>query len=157
MKQTVEEAAYDYATNKTKFRKDVLKEVDADTYVSRHADSMDDFQCGAEWQSKQSPWISVNERLPEKTKYDWVLVIIRDKRDGFIGLPQIGELRSDGFWHTRESDDFNTEQFRREYGTTDALGVFLHQEVLAWLPIPSFDDILEANKDVLERIKEKGD
>lgn len=47
MKQTVEEAAYDYATNKTKFRKDVLKEVDADTYVSRHADSMDDFQCGA--------------------------------------------------------------------------------------------------------------
>lgn len=84
---------------------------------------------------------SVKERLPEKTKYDWVLVIIRDKRDGFIGLPQIGELRSDGFWHTRESDDFNTEQFRREYGTTDALGVFLHQEVLAWLPIPSFDDI----------------
>jgi hypothetical protein len=141
MKQTVEEAAYDYATNKTKFRKDVLKEVDADTYVSRHADSMEDFQCGAEWQSKQSPWISVKERLPEKTKYDWVLVIIRDKRDGFIGLPQIGELRSDGFWHTRESDDFNTEQFRREYGTTDALGVFLHQEVLAWLPIPSFDDI----------------
>lgn len=157
MKQTVEEAAYDYATNKTKFRKDVLKEVDADTYVSRHADSMEDFQCGAEWQSKQSPWISVKERLPEKTKYDWVLVIIRDKRDGFIGLPQIGELRSDGFWHTRESDDFNTEQFRREYGTTDALGVFLHQEVLAWLPIPSFDDILEENRDVLERIKQKGD
>lgn len=157
MKQTVEEAAYDYATNKTKFRKDVMKEVDADTYVSRHADSMDDFQCGAEWQSKQSPWISVKERLPEKPKYDWVLVTIRDKRDGFIGLPQIGELRSDGFWHTRESDDFNTEQFRREYGTTDALGIFLHQEVLAWMPIPSFDDILESNRDVLERIKQKGD
>lgn len=62
MKQTVEEAAYDYATNKTKFRKDVMKEVDADTYVSRHADSMDDFQCGAEWQSKQSPWISVKDK-----------------------------------------------------------------------------------------------
>jgi hypothetical protein len=26
-----------------------------------------------------------------------------------------------------------------------------------WMPIPSFDEILEANKDVLERIKEKGD
>lgn len=116
-----------------------------------------DFISGAEWQSKQSPWISVKERLPEKPKYDWVLVTIRDKRDGFIGLPQIGELRSDGFWHTRESDDFNTEQFRREYGTTDALGIFLHQEVLAWMPIPSFDDILEENRDVLERIKEKGD
>ena len=25
-----------------------------------------------------------------------------------------------------------------------------------WMYIPSFDDILEANRDVLERIKEKG-
>ena len=151
MKQTVKEAAkenilFNHRTvDRTLFGKDLAKFGEIN------------FVQGAEWQSKQSPWISVKERLPEKTKYDWVLVIIRDKRDGFIGLPQIGELRSDGFWHTRESDDFNTEQFRREYGTTDALGVFLHQEVLAWLPIPSFDDILEANRDVLERIKEKGD
>lgn len=27
---------------------------------------MEDFQCGAEWQSKQSPWINVKERLPEE-------------------------------------------------------------------------------------------
>lgn len=26
-----------------------------------------------------------------------------------------------------------------------------------WMYIPSFDEILEANRDVLERIKEKGD
>lgn len=151
MKQTVKEAAkenilFNHRTvDRTLFGKDLAKFGEMN------------FVQGAEWQSRQSPWISVKERLPEKPKYDWVLVIIRDKRDGFIGLPQIGELRSDGFWHTRESDDFNTEQFRREYGTTDALGIFLHQEVLAWLPIPSFDDILEANRDVLERIKEKGD
>lgn len=55
MKQTVEEAAYDYAAQKTKFRKDVLKEVDADDYVSRHSDCMEDFQCGVQWQAKQSP------------------------------------------------------------------------------------------------------
>ena len=145
MKQTVEEAAKKYSNDCRN------RQLHCEPYC------IVDFISGAEWQSKQSPWISVKERLPEKTKYDWVLVIIRDKRDGFIGLPQIGELRSDGFWHTRESDDFNTEQFRREYGTTDALGIFLHQEVLAWMPIPSFDDILEANRDVLERIKEKGD
>ena len=30
-------------------------------------------------------------------------------------------------------------------------------DVVAWFPIPSFDEILEDNKDVLERIKEKGD
>ncbi len=32
-----------------------------------------------------------------------------------------------------------------------------HYTRVAWMPIPSFDEILEANKDVLERIKEKGD
>lgn len=29
--------------------------------------------------------------------------------------------------------------------------------IIAWMPIPSFDEILEANKDVLQRLKEKGD
>ena len=148
MKQTVEEAAREHQTH--------FEICDAEGTISgfingMHKQSYESFISGVEWQSKQSPWISVKERLPEKTKYDWVLVIIRDKRDGFIGLPQIGELRSDGFWHTRESDDFNTEQFRREYGTTDALGVFLHQEVLAWLPIPSFDDITRMYLNVLKK------
>lgn len=115
------------------------------------------FEAGAEWQSNQSSWISVEKRLPEKPEYDWVLVIVRDKRDGFIGIPQIGELRSDGFWHTVTSDSFNTPDFMRIYNTTDVLGELLKQEVVAWMPIPSFDEILEANKDVLKRIKEKGD
>lgn len=130
MKQTVEEAAYDYATNKTKFRKDVLKEVDADTYVSRHADSMEDFQCGAEWQSKQSPWISVKERLPENNT-----VVLTRGAYGFL----ICQLSTLGEWET--GANVNEER----------LGI------THWMPIPSFDDILEANRDVLERIKEKGD
>lgn len=29
--------------------------------------------------------------------------------------------------------------------------------VVAWMPKPTFDQILEANKDVLQRMKEKGD
>lgn len=115
------------------------------------------FEAGAEWQSNQSSWISVEKRLPEKPEYDWVLVIVRDKRDGFIGIPQIGELRSDGFWHTVTSDSFNTPDFMRIYNTTDVLGELLKQEVVAWMPIPSFDEILEANKDALKQIKEKGD
>ena len=122
MKQTVEEAAYDYATNKTKFRKDVLKEVDADTYVSRHADSMEDFQCGAEWQSKQSPWISVKERLPEEEQKIFVLTM------GY-GVPYIQK-----------------EKFRRS-SNLDTKERWIHGNsiVLAWLPIPSFDEILKNN------------
>ncbi|CAK7073416.1 MAG: hypothetical protein BACD_03486 [Bacteroides rodentium] len=65
MKQSIEEVAYDYATQKTKFRKEVLKEVDADNYVSRHSDCMEDFQCGYNCRKEESPWISVNEQLPE--------------------------------------------------------------------------------------------
>ena len=64
MKQSIEEAAHDYATEKTKFRKDVLKEVDADNYVSRHADCMEDFQCGYNYK-EQSMWISIDEQFPE--------------------------------------------------------------------------------------------
>jgi hypothetical protein len=126
MKQTVEEAAYDYATNKTSFRKDVLKEVDTDTYVSRHADSMEDFQCGAEWQSKQSPWISVKERLPENNT-----VVLTRGAYGFL----ICQLSSLGEWET--GANVNKER----------LGI------THWIPIPSFDDILESNRDVLERIE----
>lgn len=38
------------------------------------------FIAGAEWQSKQSPWISVNERLPEPNK----LVLCRMVSNGAI-------------------------------------------------------------------------
>lgn len=160
MKQTVEEAARTHWSEST-YNKDAELAYDERDSIAikalAKAIALRAFKKGADWQSRQSPWISVEERLLEKPKYDWVLVIIRDKRDGFIGIPQIGELRSDGFWHTETSDTFNTPNFRRIYNTTDVLGEFLKQEVVAWCPIPSFDDILEANKDVLERIKEKGD
>lgn len=130
MKQTLEEAAYDYATNKTKFRKEVLKEVDPDNYVSRKSDCMEDFQCGAEWHSNQSPWISVEERLPENNT-----VVLTRGAYGFL----ICQLSSLGEWET--GANVNKER----------LGI------THWMPIPSFDEILEANRDVLERIKEKGD
>lgn len=129
MKQTVEETAYDYATNKTKFRKEVLKEVDPDNYISRKSDCMEDFQCGAEWHAKQSPWISVEERLPETNEgqslYE-VIVVTSDRRFLVVINTEVEHL-------------------------VGLLGV------THWMPIPSFDEILEANRDVLERIKEKGD
>ena len=65
MRQTVEEAAKDYAIRKTSFRKNVLKEVDADDYVLRKDNCREDFQAGAEWQAKQCPWISTKDKLPD--------------------------------------------------------------------------------------------
>ncbi|WP_342979357.1 DUF551 domain-containing protein [Bacteroides stercoris] len=88
------------------------------------------FKKGAAWQARQSPWISVEERLPEKNT-----VVLTRGAYGFL----ICQLSSLGEWET--GANVNKER----------LGI------THWMPIPSFDEILEANKDVLERIKEKGD
>jgi hypothetical protein len=130
MKQTVEDAA---------------KEAAEDCYECQYDNSLEmrlvkeAFRQGAEWQSKQSPWISVNERLPEPNK----LVLCRMVSNGAIVSGYI--VVSTG---------------RSPYVATD--GGFEFEdwngyECDMWMYIPSFDDILEANRDVLERIKEKGD
>lgn len=97
------------------------------------------FKKGADWQSKQSPWISVNERLPEPNK----LVLCRMVSNGAIvsGYIVVSPGRSpyvatDGGFEFEDWNDYECDM---------------------WMPIPSFDDILEANRDVLKRIKEKGD
>ena len=133
MKHTVEEAA----------RKNILfnhRTVDR-TLIGKDLAKFGEmnFVQGAEWQSKQSPWISVNERLPEPNK----LVLCRMVSNGAIVSGYI--VVSSG---------------RSPYVATD--GGFEFEdwngyECDMWMYIPSFDDILEANRDVLERIKEKGD
>lgn len=131
MKQTVEEAArenilFNHRTvDRTLFGKDLAKFGEIN------------FVQGAEWQSKQSPWISVKERLPEPNK----LVLCRMVSNGAIVSGYI--VVSSG---------------RSPYVATD--GGFEFEdwngyECDMWMYIPSFDDILEANRDVLERIKGK--
>ena len=87
---------------------------------------------------KQSPWISVKDRLPEEGNP----VLIRLK-DGVVRLASY-DIDEDSdttyFWN----DNYAYETFRP-------------WDVTHWRKIPSFDEILEANRDVLERIKEKGD
>lgn len=133
MKQTVEEAAsenilFNHRTvDRTLSGKDLAKFGEIN------------FVQGAEWQSKQSPWISVKERLPEPNK----LVLCRMVSNGAIVSGYI--VVSSG---------------KSPYVATD--GGFEFEdwngyECDMWMPIPSFDEILEANRDVLERIKEKGD
>lgn len=90
------------------------------------------FIAGANWQAQQSPWISVKERLPE-TK-DEVLVLNRMKRGDNYFVSE--NSYANGNWAAKSA---------------------MYYEEIAWMPIPSFDEILEANRDVLERIKEQGD
>lgn len=132
MRQTVEEAAKDYAIRKTSFRKNVLKEVDADDYVLRKDNCREDFKAGAEWQAKQSPWININDRLPENK--DEVLVLNRMNISGKYFV---------------SSDSYDGKEW--------AVNLAMHYTRVAWIPIPSFDEILEASKDVLQRMKENGD
>jgi hypothetical protein len=94
---------------------------------------------GYEAGTKQSPWISVKERLPEPNK----LVLCRMVSNGAIvsGYIVVSSGRSpyvatDGGFEFEDWNDYECDM---------------------WMPIPSFDEILEANRDVLERIKEKGD
>lgn len=124
MKQTVEEAArenilFNHRTvDRTLFGKDLAKFGEMN------------FVQGAEWQSKQSPWISVKERLPEVGEH-----VLTKGAYGFL----ICYFSSLGEWET------GANVYKERLGITH------------WMLIPSFDEILEANRDVLERIKEKGD
>ena len=98
------------------------------------------FRKGAEWHARQPLWISVEERLPE----DFQKVLILRT---YIGAKS-RERRYEVF----------TQTFFKEYGFKICeTRKNLKEKVLAWMPIPSFDEILEANRDVLERIKKKGD
>lgn len=142
-REDIEKAAKDYSIGKTYFRRNVLKEVDADNYVLRKGNCSEDFIAGAEWQAKQSPWISVKERLPpvdeEKISEQSEPVLV--KISGHCEPEILVYNKYYHVWDTSDGDDYSCNI------SDDDL----------WMPIPSFDEILEANRDVLERIKEKGD
>lgn len=132
MKQTVEEAAQSMAYNKMP------------DWGGLPALAKKYFIKGAEWQAKQSPWIKVKDQLPPvdendvSMQSDRVLVQLSSK-EWFE--PEI--LIYNKYYHVWDSED--GDDYEYEISDDDL-----------WMPILSFDEILEANKDVLERIKEKG-
>lgn len=83
---------------------------------------------------RKSPWISVKEQLPE----------------------------TDGYFLVTDGEIFAVAYFFKCWGKFAKYKEYPHPlyddgVVKLYMPIHSFDDILEVNKDVLERIKEKGD
>lgn len=107
------------------------------------------FVSGAEWMEKHFSRISVEERLPEEGQRILVEFLFYYK------------------YHDREAQSRRyIDTFTYKYGVwvgdngESYPGKELTRrdiKVICWQPIPSFDEILEANRDVLERIKEKGD
>lgn len=136
-KQTVEEAAIEarMASAETLTTYGTHTSLDDFEYLSHDEIAEAAFVKGAEWQSKQPPWISVKERLPEEGKP----VLIRLKYSVIrLACYDIEEDSNIYFWN----DNYAYETFRP-------------WDVTHWREIPSFDEILETNKDVLQRLKEK--
>lgn len=131
MKQTVEEAAREHQTH--------FEICDAEGTISGfingvYKQSYESFISGAEWQSKQSPWISVKEKAGCDTSDDCIVMVANGDIFKAYFSSKNKWMKSNRGYYDEVIDD-----------------------VVAWMPIPSFDEILEANRDVLERIKEKGD
>lgn len=139
MKQTVEKASIEYVES-------VIRSFGTCGVPNGISDIKEmianGFNSGSDWQSKQSPWISVEERLPEQNELVLCRMVSNEAIvSGFIiptpsGRPRVVTL-----------PDFEFEDY----------GDYVCD---MWTPIPSFDEILEANKDVLSidiSLKRKGD
>lgn len=134
MKQTVEEAAKE-CRRTTAQSMGVYAQYHSIDECPNHGITYDEiaeaaFIKGAEWQAKQSPWISVEDAIPNELAK---------------GMCQVKYV--DG-----SIDEMAMREVNKWIYPYIKTGYVTH-----WKPIPSFDEILEANKDVLERIKEKGD
>lgn len=112
MKQTLEKAAKEYA--------DGL--YDPDDRDVLYKETQKDFIAGAEWHAKQSPWISVEDRLPEGNTGVFFTVEWNDihKVGYFVGL-----YYEDGQW----------ESEHRIFLPNSSLVRVTH-----WMPIPKFDE-----------------
>lgn len=126
MKQTLEEAAIEAAED--------CYEMPYDENFINMKLIKEAVEYGAAWQSKQSPWISVEDKDGCDTSDDCVVMTKNFEIFKAYFSSENKWMKSNGGYYDEVIDD-----------------------VICWMPIPSFDEILEANRDVLERIKEKGD
>lgn len=101
MKQTLEEAEKEYCEKNYPY---------SDLNIRLLVENA--FEAGAEWQSNQSPWISVEERLPEYPC--WVLVTCKEYKYRILFYCE---------------GKFYTDKSLTSYDGS----------VLFWIPIPSLD------------------
>lgn len=103
MKQTVEEAAKEYADN-------LYEPTDRGIL---YRETQKDFIAGVEWQAMQSPWISVNKRMPE----DEQLVLTSSS---IYGIKLLVWNDHYNVWDDEDGDDVYCER----------------DKIDTWMPIP---------------------
>lgn len=96
--------------------------------------------------TKQSPWISIKERKPDDNENIFIMC-----KHGAI----FNGIYCNGVWFCMDGYIHDMHKGSPIYSSMSSIPPLW--EPIAWMPTPSFDEILEANRDVLERIKEKGD
>ena len=115
MKQPIEEAEKEY------YEKN-YQGVDINRMLVENA-----FEAGAEWQSNQSPWISVKEKAGCDSSNDCIV------------------MDSDG-------EVFRACFIRNKWLKYNR-GYYVIDNVTHWMPIPSFDEILIMNREIIFRGK----
>lgn len=93
-------------------------------YILREA-----FEAGAEWQAMQSPWISVNKRMPEENDN----VIIMCKHGAIFN-----GTYCNGVWFCMDGYLHDTYKGNPIYSSMT--GIPPLWEPIAWMPIPKFND-----------------
>lgn len=128
-REDIEKAAKDYSIGKTYFRRNVLKEVDADNYVLRKGNCSEDFIAGAEWQTKQLPWVSVKERLPDENED----IIILCKHGAIFN-----GTYSNNVWFCMDGYIYDTYKGNPIYSSMSSIPP--SWEPIAWMPKPKFEE-----------------
>ena len=133
MKQTVEKAANDYL-NRILESTDFEINFEEDNYDSGSRDAILDvteraFVSGAEWQAKQSPWISVKERLPDENED----IIILCKHGAIFN-----GTYSNNIWFCMDGYIYDTYKGNPIYSSMSSIPP--SWEPIAWMPKPKFEE-----------------
>ena len=118
MKQTVEEAAIESCV--------IDRSIYNDEYQPYY---LDGFKDGAEWQSKQSPWISVKERLPDENED----IIILCKHGAIFN-----GTYSNNVWFCMDGYIYDTYKGNPIYSSMSSIPP--SWEPIAWMPKPKFEE-----------------
>ena len=131
MKQTVEEAAKEarMTSAETLTTYGTHTSLDDFTYLSHDEIAESAFIKGADWQSKQSPWISVKGRLPDENED----IIILCKHGAIFN-----GTYSNNVWFCMDGYIYDTYKGNPIYSSMSSIPP--SWEPIAWMPIPKFEE-----------------